>query len=757
VANKLTQVLELVLKTRGGQDSTKFFDNIGQGSRRAGSTIDAFGTKFSGLRDQTAKTEKIFGNFGGRISTLVKGFGDLRGMSRSLAPAFGALIGAKVTSEVVQMINLAQSLTNKLRVVSTSVVDLEGKMEALSEVARNTRGDLDGTITMFQRLTFAANRMGASQDQVALATQNLNKLMAIQGVQMHEARSILLQLSQGFQSGRLQGDEFRAISETLPPLLDILADKTGFAKTELKKLASEGFLKPKLILEALLDSTEKTNAQFAKTSVTLAQMFNMIKTEITAFTMAFANLESVKGFITSFAYAAAKALELLGAAIMFVIKPIDLLIGTFVDLVTFDFQGMSDRFVKALTGVDNAAQRAKESTAQLKEEAKEADVAFSEYTKSLELLQAQLKKEALLEARFADLDPEQIKIQAQEAIQELKPIGENFDIPLPALIKGLDEAEKKLQEFAKNAQAVEAFKKGGPFGLDRSLSEISAFQEKFQSEFAIMEENGKLVLKNINESNREELEQFKATNEELVGFFIQQQADLLTVQQDNLQKSKEFVNKFLFDFDSLRQGIILGTKQAFSAFLDNASQAYAGAILAGKGFKKATKKILVDFARQMIATLIKLAIQMLIVRAIAGMGFPTTDISKVRKIGSQMASFVKLAKGGVVQGGLEEVPSFANGGVVKRPTFAMIGDNPSRQEAVIPMQGGRVPVDMQNANTGTMMIENLSILPGANIDQALMDKPMEFFVDLVQEKILPALNIAGQSGATTTLEFRGAR
>jgi hypothetical protein len=55
------------------------------------------------------------------------------------------------------------------------------------------------------------------------------------------------------------------------------------------------------------------------------------------------------------------------------------------------------------------------------------------------------------------------------------------------------------------------------------------------------------------------------------------------------------------------------------------------------------------------------------------------------------------------------------------------------------------------------MIENLSILPGANIDQALMDKPMEFFVDLVQEKILPALNIAGQSGATTTLEFRGAR
>ena len=63
MANKLTQILELVLKTKGGQDSTKFFDNIGQGSRRAGNTIDAFGTKFSGLRDQTAKTEKMWWNF----------------------------------------------------------------------------------------------------------------------------------------------------------------------------------------------------------------------------------------------------------------------------------------------------------------------------------------------------------------------------------------------------------------------------------------------------------------------------------------------------------------------------------------------------------------------------------------------------------------------------------------------------------------------------------------------------------------------
>ena len=665
MANKLTQILELVLKTKGGQDSTKFFDNIGQGSRRAGNTIDAFGTKFSGLRDQTAKTEKIFGNFGGRISTLVKGFGDLRGMSRSLAPAFGALIGAKVTSEVIQMINLAQSLTNKLRVVSTDMVDLTGKMEALSEVARSTRGDLDGTITMFQRLTFAANRMGASQDQVALATQNLNKLMAIQGVQMHEARSILLQLSQGFQSGRLQGDEFRAISETLPPLLDILADKTGFAKTELKKLASEGFLKPKLILEALLDSTEKTNAQFDKTSVTLAQMFNMIKTEITAFTMAFANLDTVKGTISAFAYTAAKALQLIGDGIMLVLKPINLLLGTFKDLVMFDFQGMADRFILATTGIDRAAQRATERTRELKKAAEEAGIEFNEFETALSMTIKQLQKDATLEMKFGPA--QNFEADAKAAIGRLQPFADELDVSLPSLITGIQKAEtefRKMSQQLKNEFGGMSFTEVFELAqTDKAIAtQLDQISKTFKTFNAAIVKDNKLSMERVTVDTFNELQEqgavFLQSQEQMAAFFAQQAESTRTVQQDALTEAKEFVNKFLFDFDSLRQGLISGTKEAFSALVDNASNAYASAILAGKGFKKATKKILVDFARQMISTLIKLAIQMLIVRAIAGMGFPTGDIAKVKDAGAALKGITNAissaAKGGVFKGGLNE-------------------------------------------------------------------------------------------------------
>jgi hypothetical protein len=56
-----------------------------------------------------------------------------------------------------------------------------------------------------------------------------------------------------------------------------------------------------------------------------------------------------------------------------------------------------------------------------------------------------------------------------------------------------------------------------------------------------------------------------------------------------------------------------------------------------------------------------------------------------------------------------------------------------------------------------VVIQKLEIMPGANVDQALVDKPMTFWVDLAQEKILPALNTLGQAGNTTTLNFRGNR
>lgn len=103
-------------------------------------------------------------------------------------------------------------------------------------------------------------------------------MLTVQGVTSHEARSALLQYSQALQSGRFQGDEFRAISEILPQILDYLAAATGRTTAELRDLARQGQITPRVMLQALFDNAQDIEKQFARTNVTLTQGFNILTT-----------------------------------------------------------------------------------------------------------------------------------------------------------------------------------------------------------------------------------------------------------------------------------------------------------------------------------------------------------------------------------------------------------------------------------------------------------------------------------------------
>ena len=72
-----------------------------------------------------------------------------------------------------------------------------------------------------------------------------------------QAASAQLQLNQALGSGRLQGEEFNAINEATPQLLDAVAKVMGVTRGELRKLASEGKISSKILIQALTDIKEK--------------------------------------------------------------------------------------------------------------------------------------------------------------------------------------------------------------------------------------------------------------------------------------------------------------------------------------------------------------------------------------------------------------------------------------------------------------------------------------------------------------------
>jgi tape measure domain-containing protein len=103
-------------------------------------------------------------------------------------------------------------------------------------------------------LTDLGNRIGptgASLQDVANVYEGFNTLLALNKVNSQNAASATLQLNQALGSGRLAGEEFNAISEATPQLLDAVAKVLGRNRSELKQLASDGKISSQVLIDAL--------------------------------------------------------------------------------------------------------------------------------------------------------------------------------------------------------------------------------------------------------------------------------------------------------------------------------------------------------------------------------------------------------------------------------------------------------------------------------------------------------------------------
>ena len=78
-----------------------------------------------------------------------------------------------------------------------------------------------------------------------------NTAAKLAGASTIEASNAFRQLAQALGSGRLQGDEFRSISEQIPTLLAPVADELDTTVGEIKKFASQGKITSEVVLRAL--------------------------------------------------------------------------------------------------------------------------------------------------------------------------------------------------------------------------------------------------------------------------------------------------------------------------------------------------------------------------------------------------------------------------------------------------------------------------------------------------------------------------
>jgi tape measure domain-containing protein len=165
-----------------------------------------------------------------------------------------AIAGIGLTVLARQAVNTSANFA-KLNVRLGLLTKASGTFARSQEIAANAQKafGLSATEALegITDITARLQPLGVGVEDIKSTFFGFNTAAKLAGASAIESSNAFRQLAQALGSGRLQGDEFRSISEQIPTLLAPISDELGVTVGELKKFASEGKLTSEVVLRAL--------------------------------------------------------------------------------------------------------------------------------------------------------------------------------------------------------------------------------------------------------------------------------------------------------------------------------------------------------------------------------------------------------------------------------------------------------------------------------------------------------------------------
>lgn len=251
--------------TRGAAVADKAFKQVQTGAGKTASSLKPAKLGFDGLRQSMFLLTRV---------------------AAPLAAAFSV-------GFIVSQVNAYQQLQNRLRLVTSSQVELIAVQDRLFKVAQNNRSSLEGVADLYSRIARSSKQLGLSQEDVIETTDAVSKAIVVSGASAQNATAALVQLGQALASDRLSGDELRSILENAPRLAQSIADGMGVTIGELRKLGAEGKLTSDKVVAAIRSQAKVLSEEFGKTIPTVDQSFTTLKNSTLQFV---GQLDEATGF-----------------------------------------------------------------------------------------------------------------------------------------------------------------------------------------------------------------------------------------------------------------------------------------------------------------------------------------------------------------------------------------------------------------------------------------------------------------------------
>jgi len=229
---------------------------------------------------------------------------NVNGANQALATLRNTIVAAFSVREIVDAANVMIGVENRMNALTGSAAKTAIAMNHMRTIARDSRSDFDAVAMLYTRLSLATEHLGATQRDVADATQTVANTFIIAGSHAQEANNSARQLAQGLASGALRGDELRSVMENNTILTKMLADGLNMTIGELREFGHAGKLTAETVMPILIAGTKETNEEIMKMPMTLGQAsvalrnnFQFMVGDIQEATQGFSKVASAINFV----------------------------------------------------------------------------------------------------------------------------------------------------------------------------------------------------------------------------------------------------------------------------------------------------------------------------------------------------------------------------------------------------------------------------------------------------------------------------
>lgn len=223
--------------------------------------LDSMAGKMGGVKTKSIALGSAIGNMANNLATkLAELPGQALGMGDSLMSMRARIDnindGMQTTDELMEKVYLS-SMRSRTAYVDTAAV--------VAKLGLN-----------------AADAFGNFDEIVGFA-ETMNKAFIVSGASVSEVQAGMYQLTQAMASGRLQGDEFKSISENAPMLANAIAKFTGKSRGELKEMSRDGEITADIIKKALTFAAADIDAKFKNMPITFGQSLTLMENKAIKF------------------------------------------------------------------------------------------------------------------------------------------------------------------------------------------------------------------------------------------------------------------------------------------------------------------------------------------------------------------------------------------------------------------------------------------------------------------------------------------